>query len=536
MLRTLMIPAAVALGLASPSHAWFDRSLELEVIGRHHSTIFDEGGAEIAAYHPGTQRVFVVNAKDARVDVLDLRDPTDPRKVGAIALGDLGPGVNSVAVNEQGLVAVAVEADSKQAPGVVAFHRADDLSRVATATVGSLPDALIFTPDGATVLVANEGEPSDDYSVDPEGSISIIDVGDGFSVRTADFTRFIGHEDTLRARGIRIFGPGAHAAQDLEPEYIAVAPDGRSAWVTLQENNAVAEVDIRRATIRRLLPLGTQDHEAVGNELDPSNRDAGIAIGRWPVHGLLQPDAIDSFGSGRRVFYVTANEGDSRDYDGFSEEARVKDLALDPVTFPDPSIQNDEQLGRLKITTALGSNDAGEHSQLFSYGSRSISIWNSRGRRIFDSGSQLARAIAAARPEGFNATNDDNDSFDARSDDKGSEPEGVVVGRVWGRTYAFVGLERVGGIAVFDVTEPARARFETYLNPRDFGVDVCLRRDKAGDCKTGPGQAHPGAGDLGPEGLVFIPWHQSPTWRPLLVVANEVSGTTTVLQIRIRHR
>ena len=136
-------------------------------------------------------------------------------------------------------------------------------------------------------------------------------------------------------------------------------------------------------------------------------------------------------------------------------------------------------------------------------------------------------------PEQFNSTNDDNDSFDARSDDKGAEPEGVVVGRVLGRQYAFVGLERIGGIAVFDVTNPHSPHFESYVNARDFGVDVCLERDPADDdeCFTGVGNANPAAGDLGPEGLLFIPWWKSPIYRSLLVVGNEVSGTTTIFQV-----
>ena len=43
------------------------------------------------------------------------------------------------------------------------------------------------------------------------------------------------------------------------------------------------------------------------------------------------------------------------------------------------------------------------------------------------------------------------------------------------------------------------------------------------------------AGDLGPEGLVFIPAAQSPNGRPLLVVGNEVSGTTAVLQLNLSY-
>ena len=252
------------------------------------------------------------------------------------------------------------------------------------------------------------------------------------------------------------------------------------------------------------------------NGLDPSNRDDAINITHWPVRGLYQPDAIATFKSLGETFLITANEGDARDYDHFSEEARVADLVLDPSVF-DAELQADDQLGRLKTTTVSGDADGdGQHETIFSYGARSFSIWTPDGQLVFDSGDDFERIIAEQIPNDFNSTNDENDSFDARSDDKGPEPEGLAIGKIDGQTYAFIGLERVGGIMVYNVTDPYAPTFVQYVNNRNF----------AGDAEAGT------AGDLGPEGLLFIDAIDSPIGTPLLVVGNEVSGTTTIFQIR----
>lgn len=520
---------AVAVGLAVSTGAQAHRiappSLSLEVIGQHQTGLFNEGAAEIVAHDPSNQRIFKVNAAAASVEVLDINDPTNPTLIDTIDATALGASANSVAVHE-GIVAVAIEAVDAQAPGVVAFYDAADLSLLNSVKVGALPDMVTFTPNGRYVLVANEGEPNAAYTVDPEGSVSIIDLRRGVakaSVRTADFKAFNGMEDELRAQGVRIFGPGASAAQDLEPEYITVSRNSRTAWVSLQEANALAVIDIKRAEVTDILPLGTKDHSLPGNELDASNRDDAINITNWPVKGMYMPDAIDSYTFRGRTYIVTANEGDSRDYGGFSEVSRIANLPLDPVVFPDAAVlQAGENLGRLNATTANGDIDGDGHfEELYSFGTRSFSIWNEQGEQVFDSGADFEEITARELPDDFNSNNDENDSFDSRSDDKGPEPEGVALGTILGRTYAFVGLERVGGIMVYDVTNPYEARFVEYINNRDFTVDAQLPDDSV----------NPLVGDLGPEGLDFIPWHQSPNRRPLLVVGNEVSGTTTVFQI-----
>ncbi len=524
-----LLAAALSLAFATgaSAHPGSGSSpvLSLSFLGQHQTGVFDAGAAEIVAHDPRTQRIFAVNASAASVDVLDINDPANPQLIATLDATEFGASANSVAVHG-GVVAVAIEADDKQAPGVVAFYDASDLGLLNTVEVGALPDMVAFTPNGRYLLVANEGEPSDDYSVDPEGSVSVIDLRHGVAhaeVSTADFHAFDARLEELRERGVRVFGPGASVSQDLEPEYIAVSDDSRYAWASLQEANALALIDIRRARVLEILPLGTKDHNRPGNALDASNKDDAIRIANWPVQGMYMPDTIASYRFRGRTYLVTANEGDSRDYDGYSEEARVKDLTLDPDAFPDAaSLQQNENLGRLLVTTADGDTDGdGDFDRLYSFGARSFSIRDAFGRLVYDSGDLIERLIADALPDHFNSNNDDNDSFDSRSDDKGPEPEGVAVGEIDGRTYAFIGLERVGGVLMVEVTNPYAPEVVDYINYRDFTVDAQLP----------DGASNPLAGDLGPEGLAFIPACDSPNGHPLLVVGNEVSGTTTLFQI-----
>ncbi|MBT9256408.1 choice-of-anchor I family protein [Phycicoccus sp. MAQZ13P-2] len=491
----------------------------LTPVGTYRTGSFDAGGSEITAYDARTRRLFVVNSGAGTVDVLDISRPEAPRKVAALDT----PGVNSVAVH-RGLVAVAQQADPKTAPGSVRFFDARTARPVGGVTVGSLPDMVTFTPDGTQVLVANEGEPEGYCAgqVDPEGSVSVVDLRRGpgrATVRTADFRFWDGREAALRASGVRIYGPNASASQDIEPEYVTT--DGRTAWVTLQENNAVATVDLRTARVTRISALGTKDHSVAGNGLDASDRDGGIAVRTWPVRGLYEPDAVAHLSSRGRDYLVTANEGDARDYDCFAEEVRVKDLTLDPTVFPDAAaLRQDAALGRLTVSSTSPAGPAGV-TELQALGGRSVSVRDARtGALVWDSGDAFEQLVAARQPALFNANNDDNDSFDSRSDNKGPEPEGLDLGALRGRTYAFVGLERSSGIVVVDVTDPTAGRVAGYASNRS--------EDPAADATTGA------AGDLGPEGILFVPAGDSPTHRPLLVVGNEVSGTTTIWSVATR--
>ena len=512
------------------------------------------GKAEIVAYDKTTKRLFVVNAVDGAIDVLSITNPASPELVGTIdiknsIIGFDNGSPNSVAAYN-GLIAVAVEAATKQDAGVVAFYDAADLSFKKAVTAGALPDMVTFTPDGKKVVAANEGEPNSAYTNDPEGTVSIIDLSAGLDAATATNVGFSAfNKATLVAKGVRIFGLNATAAQDIEPEYITVSKDSKTAWVTLQENNAIAEIDLVTATVKGIYPLGAKDHSLAANTLDASDKDNAIALKQWPVKGFYLPDAISSLNIDGKTYLLTANEGDSRDYSGYSEEKRVKNLTLDAAAFPDPdgaTLKEDANLGRLKTTTANGDTDGdGDFDVIYAFGARSFSIWDastladSNNTPAFDSGNQFETHIKdhPVFAELFNADGLTN-SADARSDDKGVEPEAVTVGKVGSKYYAFVGLERIGGIMIYDVTTPTTPTFVNYVNNRNTSAAFSDATEllvvpplSVGAVPVLEALHSSDVGDISPEGVTFIAAEDSPNNTPLLVAAHELSGTTTIFQI-----
>lgn len=953
----LLAVGAQSLGYGHERRHDHDESLSVSRLGSYSAGLFsdDSSAAEIVGYDKGTQRLFVVNGAQNRVDVLSIRHPGTPKLLFSLDCARFGQ-PNSAAV-QNGLIAVAVQAAVKTDPGFALFFDAQG-RLLAQVQVGALPDMVCFTPNGQYALVANEGEPNDDYTVDPEGSVSVIDIRGGCRkltqarVRTATFGAF--NAPGALDDSVRIFGLNATPAQDIEPEYIAVSADSRKAYVTLQENNAIAVVDIPSAAVQRVHGLGFKDHGAVdavaelfemdpaalpeigrtdagqalqlggfsglafegidpatghlkfitltdrgpngeptgvhrpfllpsftpeivrleldrdsgdlsivqriplqrapgmpltglpntvlgsnanqahndevpvdlfgnvlpidplgadlegivvdpadgtfwmcdeyrpalyhvdtagvllarfvpigtaaaagmpagtfgtevlpsvlgqrrqnrgfeaiaidngrvyawvqsplrnpestsngtlnglknvriveftpatqtvrqflhvmdnapaagsddtradkigdatalgGGEflvverdddsvtsvpadapaaiqkkvyrinlagateltpareaaflaatgktpdlatlaeltangiqpvgkllqvdlaaagydtvqkveglavidpwtiavindndfqvagieidnatgtfsllptyvpepitlglidmqaqgLDASDKDSRINIRPCPVKGMYLPDGIAAFRSRGREYLITANEGDARQWGPFDEEARVNSLKLDPAAFPFAgTLRNNLQLGRLKVTNSRGDIDHdGDFDELYSFGARSFSIWSTDGELVYDSGDSIEQLIAADPKFSaiFNAGHTNN-SLDDRSDDKGPEPESVTIGRINDNTYAFVGLERIGGFMIFDVSDPKAPRFIDYINNRDPSEEPALDNGS----------------DYGPEGLLFIPASESPTRRPLLVVANEVSGTTTLFELRLERR
>lgn len=481
-------------------------------------------GAEIAAFDPASKRLFVVAGSVVEIYTMD--------SVGALtAAGTLAAGLtvptgtqaiaNSVAVKD-GLVAVAYAIQDTttraQQAGRVGFYEAATGSYRRDLAVGALPDMLTFSPDGKKVVTADEGEPNSygqANSVDPEGSVSIIDLSAGVDAATvtiAGFTAFNAQIAALKAAGVRITGTGASVARDLEPEYIAFAADGKTARVTLQENNAIAVLDLTRGEVVDILPLGRKSFNIPGNGIDPSDRDNMTGIRQVLAFGLYQPDAIASFTANGQDYYVTANEGDARDYTGFSEEIRVGSTGyvLDPSLFPDAAVlKQTSNLGRLTVTNASGDVDGdGDFDRIEAFGTRSFSIWDSKGTLVFDSGAALEEITLAQSPTLFNSDGVAS-GVDSRSDNKGPEPEGVTIGRINGRNYAFIGLERTGDLVVYDVTSPTTPQFLQYVNLPE---------------------------DVGTEGVSFIAAADNPTGKPILVTANEVSKTVSVFAVEIPLR
>ena len=456
------------------------------------------GAAEISAFDPISKRLFVANAELKAINILDFSNPSNIILLDTILLPSFAGGVNSVAVNN-GLLVAAIEDNVKQKNGFVYAYNTNG-KELWNVEVGALPDMLTFSENGK-IIVANEGEPNASYTVDPIGSISIIDTTSK-NVVSIDFSSLNGQEQTLATKGIRIFGPGASVAMDMEPEYITVKGD--SAFVTCQENNAIAVIKISTGTLMDLYGLGTKDHNILGNGIDLPKAN-GVYIKEAPVKGFYMPDAISSFVSGGKTYLITANEGDSRVYTNYSEETSVGSLKLDPTIFKDPSFAN--LASNLKITKAPADTNAlGQYKTLYTFGSRSFSIWDAKtGTQVYDSGDDLEQITASMFPSIFNVSNN-NLEFKNRSDDKGPEPEAVVIGEVDGKQLAFVGLERTGGVMVYDVTNPNSPVFLDYLNNRNAVTNT---------------------GDTGPEGLLFIPAAQSPNGVALIVVSNEISGTVT---------
>tara|TARA_Y100001934_G_scaffold217076_1_gene257691 strand:+ start:1198 stop:3024 length:1827 start_codon:yes stop_codon:yes gene_type:complete len=470
-----------------------------------------KGYAEVPAYDAESKRAFVVNATDNSLDIIDLSNPHAPVLFSKVAIREGEP--NSVAVSSKGLVGVAVANSDKQLDGMAMFFTTDG-TVVGQVSAGALPDMLTFTNDGNKALLANEGEPNQAYDNDPQGSVTVVDVSNldvanpetysNLEATQVDFTTFDDRMDEAQAIGIRAYGPEATLSQDLEPEYIAVSADDASATIVLQENNAVARLDLTTNTITALYALGFKDYSNLSFDFSDTDNAANFKTG-YNVRGMYQPDALASFvGNDGETYYISANEGEARNYEGYSEATRVgneETIILDETAFPEGV--SDDDLARLQTTTAQNCGDIdadGDLDFICSYGARSFSIWKydnfENFLSVWDSGDQIER-LMAVNGQWLNEYNG------TRNDDKGAEPEGVVTGQFLGRTLAFIALERASGILVYDVTDPTAPEFMQFIYMHDH---------------------------VSPEAMTFVSSSQSPNGSPMLVVANEVSGTVAILQ------
>lgn len=526
--------------------------------------------AEIVAFHPGSKSLFVTvdtaaePSSFARIDLSAL--PTTalansttatnltaaPRVNVAASVnggGFTAGGVQSLDVSGN-LLAIAVQSSPKTSAGVIAFYSLDSAGTATflkKVTVGSLPDGVAFSPDGKYLVVANEGELSSTFmtdGIDPDGSISIIQITNGVPADTATTLGFAdfnvgGSRRSELPAGVRIGRPGATVAQDLEPEYVSISADSKTAFVTLQENNAVAVVDLANGRISKIFALGYKDY-STKNRIAASDRYAGTSsalynnptqpaqLKNYPnLFGVYMPDGIATVTLSGKTYFLTANEGDDRgDFltGASAETARFADLvaSLDPTAFPAATvdaIKTSQELGRLTIMAKdangkFGDTDGdGDYDRVYVLGGRSFSIWDAdTGLQVFDSGDDVERIVYndAADDATKSAALLKADQLLGRLDNKGPEPESVVVGQIGNETYAFIGLERASGILMYQITNPLKPKFVQYVRNTTDLTD----------------------GDISPEGLKFIPAAQSPNGVPLLVVGYEVTGSVAVYQIK----
>jgi hypothetical protein len=554
--------------------------VSLRIIGRAGlNQASPEGAAEIVQYNAASQSIYAINSAAATptVEIIDVSGLTSAELANPLNTGNLTStplaletavngktltAANSIAISGD-LLAVAMEADAVGVRGEVLFYNGIDSGAPAfidSVEAGFLPDMVTFTPNGGQVLVANEGEPSGDYSIDPEGSVSIIDIlASGLPEQNADevtFTAFNGSQAELEAQGLVFPNPDGRTingnaisvsvAQDLEPEYITT--NNETAYVALQENNGLAVIDLNDNSVE-IMGLGFKDWSGLNFD---GTEDGTVSFDQYQdLVGMYQPDTIGQFEYRGATFIVTANEGDSREYffdtldadgvqsealctaaggqdfdadDGclsFSDEAQGRNLTFAPGSNletiaggdPEDSDFAANPLGRLQVSSEVGDDDGdGVTDTLVAFGGRSFTIFDTNGLVVFDSGDDFERITASIHGDEFNNDNDVNEG-DSRSANRGPEPEALAVGAVGDRTFAFVGAERMSGIFVYDVTNPFNVEFVDYVINRDTTEGATPQ------------------GDLGPEGMAFVTAEDSPTSNALLVVGNEVSGTVTVWEV-----
>ncbi|WAJ70932.1 choice-of-anchor I family protein [Catenovulum adriaticum] len=542
-----------------------------------------EGAAEIVSFHKSTGHIYAINSSgdNATVEIIDGNN-INPEALTKTAenvvtnsnlvilqtldvSSDVTGDANSLAIDDNNhILAVAMAAQTTGEKGHIAFY---DISGAApqfikSVEVGYLPDMVTFTHDGKKAVVANEGEPSGDYTIDPVGSVSVIEINAGIPSDTAtdiQFDSLNNMQDSLMAQGVKFASPHATTlvSQDLEPEYVSITEDNQTAFVSLQENNAIAVINLQTNELTQVFGLGFKNWN--NYKLDVSDKDDAINLQSYQhLYGMYQPDTIASYKVDGRNYVVTANEGDAREYIdsalsggsvedenkaacleahpnglydfdddeevcfSYLEESRIKDLEdIAPLSTDLEALVTanggKDGLGRLIVTTALGYNQMdNQYEDFYSYGARSFSIFSQDGDLVFDSGDDFEMITAQKHGNQFNNNEDENEG-DTRSDAKGPEPEALTLGKIGERTYAFIGLERMGGIFVYDITNPFESTFVDYFINRGLveGEEI--------------------TGDLAPEGMKFVSANDSPTGQALLIIGNEISGSVAVWEISVEQ-
>jgi len=491
--------------------------IELNYIGSFDPSGTNSSTCEIVVHDPASQKLFTTSAVAGFLDIINFNDPTNPSVINSVNMNPFG-GVTSVAV-KNGIVAVASPNADETLNGSVVFFDTNGVF-LKQVTVGALPDMVTFSPDGTKVLTANEGQPNANYSIDPEGSVSVIDISGGISsltqsnVTTLLFTDYNTQEAALIASGVRKLKLTSTLSQDFEPEYITISADSQRAFVTLQENNAIAEINLATITITDVWALGTKDMNIPGNGFDISDNNNEVLIANWPVKAFYLPDAVANYTVGGTTYIVTANEGDEKEYIGFEERTTVgaASYVLDPAIFLNASVlKQSYNMGRFRVTNLNGNLDGdSEFEEINCVGSRSFSIFNTTTKQIvYDSGDDFEMYTSANFPGIFNADHESN-TAKVRSRSKGPEPEGVTTAEIGGQTFAFISLERVGGVIVYNVTDPNNVTFVDYKNSRSTSAY---------------------SGDNGPEGITYVAPEDSPTGKGYILVANEISGTITIFEV-----
>lgn len=504
--------------------------LALEQSARYDSgTTNSEGGVtEIVDYNPITRWAYAVNGQSGNLIAIAIKDIENKEKIDLLDGNDIDikslvqsndfiyGDMTSIAVSHDGkTLAVAIQGKGTNDNGRVALFECNQdgtLTLKQVLEVGVQPDMVIFTNDDKKVLTANEGEPRDGYTnaVDPKGSVSIIDIKTKI-VKTVDFTAFDSQRGDLVKKGV-VLKKDTMPSTDLEPEYIAVSDT--KAYITLQEANAVAKLDLSTLEMEDIYSIGFEDYSKIAIDIDKKDEKYDARTYN-SLKGIRMPDAISVYTIDGVDYLITANEGDSRDWNGYSNEIEVNFGKGKSSPSGKITTENSNLTG--KVTFFKTDDYDGLNNQNdYLFGGRSSTIFKVTKQsleEVYTTGNDFEAKTATYLPENFNCSNDDV-TIDDRSGKKGPEAESVTIGQIEDKIFSFIGLERIGGVMVYDITDPKKVQFVNYLNSRDFSKDI--------------------GGDDSPEGIHFISGDDSVTRQPQLIVAYEVSGTVGVYDLTLQ--
>ena len=513
------------------------------------------GGGEVVAHYNNpsgpdyilvTDSLLRTNGTSHRIQILPLT-ATTPLLAASGSVANFDPifgfdatlSVSSVAADPAGRgfgVASIIPTNSIGTRGRLAFFDLSNGSILRTVEVGFHPDAVKFTPDGTKVIVANEGEFKANAAHTP-GSVSVVSLTgingvSSFSsvtpaVTTIDFNTGLATGVTLD--GLRINVAGTAAADrylHIEPEFPVATND--KAYVTLQENNAIATIDLTGASANKITAikyLGTITQRIDASDRDPQNGGLAAININDVVPGLPMPDTLVTFMYRGRRLLATANEGDARTDDGDIARAGAADVVDTVSSGPTDvifsgSISDSSGIGRLNISRVDGNTDDDALIEVPTMiGTRSFTLWDEAGTLVYDSGSAIEQFVRSNFPLTFNMNNGAASAIDSRSDDKGPEVEALAHGEINGRHYIFAGAERQNGVFQFDITDLNHVEIVGYYNVVD-GVTVTT-----------------GTQFVSPETLVFVSAGESPTGRPLLIAGYEgvpdanINGSVAVFEV-----
>ena len=516
---SLFVPAfAAETYQKNDSDKGFVRELSSYSVGRANA---DGGVAEIVTYNKDDKIFYVVSGVTQSIDLVKINSDGSTERKKRIEIGEILEDKNinagdmtSVSYSdEKNLLAVAVQDEDYKNNGHIVILDKDGNYKEAY-ECGVQPDMVTFTKDGKYILSADEGEPREGYdkeAIDPKGSVTIVDL-ENKSINKVEFN--IDRDEALKD-GL-LLKKGSNPVEDLEPEYIAISDDNKTAFVSLQENNAIASIDIESGEINYVKGLGFIDHSLPGNEIDAvrgKGDNAQIDIKRDNFFGTPMPDGIAFLSKNGKDYILTANEGDAREWG----KKKNKYENTKSKKFDEKADKKTEYLDNDKT-------DGLDKDKIYLLGGRSFSIYDASDlTRVYNSGSDFEKITARIFPDFFNTSNDEDkgvDELDARSNKKGPEAENITVLNIKDKTYAIVGLERISGIMIYDITDPSNPVYKDYFNNRIFiksvndGEEIGLEK----------------RGNIGPEGLCAIEAKDSPTGKPLVLVANEVSGTVQVIE------